>query len=477
MEDIIDGSPPSSQRKRRNIGKCHTSQKKSKRDVCNVENGIDMKTIDFNCSEHNSPVGQREGNTLTRSDILRGVHLQEQASKASSQLVQTGKRNNNNRSESRISARPGFLSASQYAICASQSSSAQKFRENCVLNSGIVVTSNCNTFLETQGFTESQLEIMDNDAKLNTIANNQKSISFDTTKISHINQVVSTDSVQLGVTLSSDVNHKVIKNENEDGVNNSQHSVKRHGSIVESILNEWPTSPEKKKKTPSQKTQFSPRFKFDKRLIIRTYLAKRRSPATASRCTIIGSTSSDEYENSRKEICHEEIVSTNVNDEDVDLNTSAKIIDNIQNLSQFYSQSGTGDNDVSETFKAVMDLKCQSLIKPSPSMEDEADFFGFDNISVTLPENFYDFPSDSDDEVSNTSIIDQHYDIPADNHQHHDMLADDDDIFVDYKTQRYVPVTNSTQVNMSATKGNFVSDKFLNTTNVYKCFVVQSITL
>jgi len=109
-------------------------------------------------------------------------------------------------------------------------------------------------------------------------------------------------------------------------------------------------------------------------------------------------------------------------------------------LVQFSSQSAskaivrdTNEAMVNETFKAVMDSKCQRLVKPSRSLEDEPDFEGFDNKFI-LPQRFYDFESDADNDVASTkSIIDQH----------HSMLDDEEDIFVNIKTQNDLPVAST----------------------------------
>lgn len=468
MEDIIDSSPPSSQRKRKNFGKCHTSQKTVKRDPCNVEDRIESQSKDVKFNEESS-VGQMN-DSMTRSDMLRRVHILEQANKASSQKPHTVKRYNNNRLESRLSARAGFLSATE--IYASQSSSTHHLGKNDDRNSGIVTNSNCGTFFETQDFTESQIQRIENDTKLITITkNDQKSNCFEPTKISEEDNAVSYDSDKLTVTVAPDVNSRVMENTSEDNFNPTcQNSLKRQRSIVESILNEWPTSPVKKRKTSSEQMQFSPKFKFNKKRIIRTYHAKRRpnvtnklipeskmqSPATASSCSAIGIHSDDDDENMRRYICQEAIVPANANEEEVDLNKSIKIIDNIHNLSEYYSQSSSGTivNDINETFKVVMDLKLRRA-KSSRSLEDEEDFLGFDKRSTTLSEKFYDF--ESEDETSTNSIIDQHQDLIAKDQlddmkakdQHHVMLTeDDDDIFVNFKTQYNLPVAST-----STTKG------------------------
>lgn len=429
MEDEIDASP-TSQKKRKRLSKCHSSQKMSKTDEANIQN-TNVITMDLKSDQHISPVGPtiEVSECLTRRDILQYAVLLERADKT---RFSSETSRNNNRNAVRMSGRSGFINMTQH--CASQSTTA----------------SNINEVKESQWVTESQFRNIDDAVKeyQDSEIKGQKTGTSDSIEVKDERMDESIDFAQpvAKTVVVDDCN-------NEDWTENTnvgQNPLKRHSSVLESIYSDWPTSPLKKNKTQSEVMQLSPKFIFYRRRTRRTYFrkqdsgatnnmlpqVKKSSPTTASRRRV---NSDGEVENDNQEV-YVPSDSMNVN---------------IQSLTIFYSQSELTliENDVNETFKTIMDSKSVGLPKTSASLYDEADFLGFDvdalntesNTvpveSITLPDRFYEFDSNSENmnssSTTNATALD------------HDLLMGDEDIFANFQTQQFGQYVSNNEASCS----------------------------
>lgn len=404
MEDAIDASP-TSQKKRKKIQRCRTTQSKLK--ASEEQNVI---TTDQN----NSSVTQTNNvsDCLPHKDIWQSAYLLEEANKAAVVTQKTRMFNRCNRADFRTPSIAGFVRISQ--VCPTTSS---YYADEAKLTQW--------------DLTESQFRKLDD-----AIKDSENGTA---------------DLVQMKVEIKDETNDLPEPVEMSDGNPTVPHnSLKRHSSLVQSILSDWPTSPVKMKKTESEMVQLSPKFLLNRRHIKRTYLRNRNAGETRNLLPDIKKSSPTAIAVGHLndgELCQQQIPLTNVNDEVEDLNNSLNIVDNIQNLSKFYTQSSEPtlvENDVNETFRNVMDLKNLGLSKPSVSLVDEEDFLGFDSEPITLPERFYEFASNLDNSISSINSITT----ATDDCDRNLFPEEDDDLFANFKTQLNGQCISNNQANV-----------------------------
>lgn len=407
MEDAIDASP-TSQKKRKKISRCRMTQSKLKAiEGDNTQNVITMH-------QNNSIVTQTSNisDCLPHRDIWQSAYLLEEANKVPVASQKTRMFNRCNRTDFRMPSIAGFVRVSQ--VCPTTSSYADEAK------------------LTQWDLTESQFRKLDD-----AIKDSENGTA---------------DSVQMKMEIKDETNDfpEPVERITDENTNVVHNSLKRHSSLVQSILSDWPTSPVKIKKTESELVQLSPKFILNRRHIKQTYLRNRNAGETRNLLPDIkrsSSTTKDVVRSNDEERCQQQIPPTNVNDDVEDLNNSMNIVDNIQNLSKFYTQSSEPthpvENDVNETFRNVMDLKNLGLSKPSVSLDDEEDFLGFDSEPITLPERFYEFASNLDSSISSINSITN-----ATDDRDRDLFPEeDDDLFANFKTQLNGQCISSYQTN------------------------------
>lgn len=404
MEDAIDASP-TSQKKRKKIQRCRTTQ-------CKVKASEEQNVI--TTDQNNSSVTQTNNvsDCLPHKDIWQSAYLLEEANKAPVATQKTRMFNRCNRADFRTPSIAGFVRISK--VCPTTSS---YYADEAKLTQW--------------DLTESQFRKLDD-----AIKDSENGTA---------------DLVQMKVEIKDETNDLPEPVEMSDGNPNVAHnSLKRYSSLVQSILSDWPTSPVKMRKTESEMVQLSPKFLLNKRHIKRTYLRNRNAGETRNLLPDIKKSSPTTKAVGHLndgERCQQQIPLTNVNDEVEDLNNSLNIVDNIQNLSKFYTQSSEPtlvENDVNETFRNVMDLKNLGLSKPSVSLVDEEDFLGFDSEPITLPERFYEFASNLDNSISSINSIPT----ATDDCDRDLFPEEDDDIFANFKTQLNGQCISNNQANV-----------------------------
>ncbi|KAJ6644293.1 Breast cancer type 2 susceptibility protein like [Pseudolycoriella hygida] len=401
MEEEI-GASPTSQKKRKKNSKNRASQKVHKSEGCSNTNVISREGSNENELKKLS-------NCLTRRDILQDTFNLEKADRSCiTESRRIFNRLYDNRNELRMSGRAGFMNVTQLT----QISASQSLKVNEVT--------------ETQwDVTESQFRKLD------------ESIN----KFRDLEKVRSFNSMENGKE-NHEARHLTGENDEQSVENNKKResSLKRGIPMWESILSEWTTSPEKKQKTQSELLQLSPKFTFNRKRCKKTYLRKRNFGGVQS----LVPNNKSPLQGTHQEQCTTE----NVIDEDVDLNKSLHIIDNIQSLSQFYTQSSNSmENDVNETFKIVMNMKSARLNEPTASLYDEEDFLGFDNeskaaTSINLPKRLCEFSTNS---ISST------HSVPGATEWDKDLLMGDDELFASFQTQQ-----NGNYVTSAATANDCV---------------------
>lgn len=411
MEDTIESSP-TSQKKRKKQTRCRASQKSFKANGDNV-----LRTLQSD--QHDIPVGQHQttevSNCLTRNDIWKYAYLMETADKGrvTSENARVFNRFND-QNEFRMSRHAGFLNLSQ--LCASQASQQPS------------TSYDIDEVKESQWVTESQFRKLDDAVKEFHDSELKGQVTGHNKETAQIDEEMKKDDAQP-------------LEEIFDDRESIQNSLKRSSSVFQSILSEWPTSPVKMRKTESAMAQLSPLFKFNARRVKRKYSTRKRtagdakkllilSPTTSSRSNEIKVHSDDEVDNIRREPCQPLSPQSNVNDEEDVLNESIKILDNLQNLSFYYTQTSqpTLIGNGLET-------------KDDDSKNDEEDFLGFDgHPDVTLPQRFYEFSTHSDNSSTNSTGN-------ADEKVNDFQMEEDDDMFANFKTQQCVQFVANHQAN------------------------------
>lgn len=239
-------------------------------------------------------------------------------------------------------------------------------------------------------------------------------------------------------------------------------SPKRRSSVLESILSEWySASPAKIHRTQSESVQLSPKFIFNRKRCRKSY---RRKPISLERRKLVhgfnkSAAAISTTSNIRPELRHKPKDPAHINDDVEDFDESMNIVDNIQNLSYFFSQSCVPtlvESNADTTEPTAMDVNSTDLIASKTSLNDEEDFLGFDGTdltgglvsitlaeffvkcrrklsplaSVTLPETFREFDADSDSSSVSAEP-------PIDNSDQL-LLMEDDDLFANYQTQQHI---------------------------------------
>ncbi|KAG4075254.1 hypothetical protein HA402_003045 [Bradysia odoriphaga] len=376
MDEEIEASP-TSQRKRKKLSRRRAIKNMSSADGDNQESVVDNQNTEDTIEYSDYSV---------RSKMWQSAYLLEENDKV--QFVPKNCRSHRSLgNEFRISGPADFLSVSQ--LCATRATDQNDIEES------------------QWDVTESQFRKVD-DAIKEFHESEIKGQQIDNSDRDNDN----TEDVPNVAERSDEVIADVIHNEQPV----ARDSLKRRSSVLESILSEWSTpSPTKIHKTQSE-------------VVLLKLCRKSNDPSEA-------------------------------NDDDDDFDESMNIVDNIQNLSKFFSQScetPSDGNNVNPRKSTAMDLSSVDLTVSRTSLDDEEDFMGFDGEdfpggpvsitlpeffvkcdrklsaleSITLPERFNEF--DTDSESSDT---------PTYSHTENDeqlLLMEDDDLFANYQTQQYI---------------------------------------
>ncbi|XP_037034626.1 breast cancer type 2 susceptibility protein homolog [Bradysia coprophila] len=423
MDEEIEASP-TSQRKRKKLSRRRAIEKISLTGGDNQEHQDTIEDSDF-------PFCSR---------MWQSAYLLEENDKV--QFVpKNGRSHRTLGNEFRMSGPADFLSVSQ--LCA-----ARATHQNDIEESEWDVTESQFRKVDDaiKEFHESEIKQIDNSVRDN---NNTKEVPNVSTRLDGV---------------ISDVAH------NEQSIESAtvgRDSLKRPSSVLESILSDWSSpSPTKIQKTQSEVVQLSPKFKFNRKRCKRTYCRmhnsdhrgklvndlRKASPATSPVYNeTVGA-------NVRPELCQKPNDPADANDDD-DFDESMNIVDNIQNLSKFFSQScetALDGNNIDATESTAMNLRSVDLTVSRTSLDDEEDFLGFDGPdltgepvsitlpeffvkcyrkfsaleSITLPERFNEFDTDSE---SSYTPIPSHTD-----NTEQLLLMEDDDLFANYQTQQYI---------------------------------------